>query len=390
MKTKKLLIVLFSSLTVIVSAQELQFSGSYDVTGSTIVNANTNEHQSDIELLLTDYNTLKLSESVIAGIPVPPIEMLVAIDGDGNITSTAAAHLTVSVDAPGLGTVNMPLVANLIQGNLGNDGCILNIRLSIVNEAFTVKIMGIFDMPIAAGNGANLIADYSGNKVFFAENADGYTLKYTAINGQEAKLVAPVDEIVGALNIPGVVSDGSNSYEVTEIGNRAFDFPNFPVDSISTEITSVSIPNTVIVIGAEAFNHSLNLKKVTIGSGVDSIGMRTFSYSGLDTLIFLGVNPPRFFDTEIWNWKTWGNPDAVVLVPCESVDAYRAVPSLDYFNSITCEEDVVTRTPAVDASVEVSVTGYYNTLGQKLLKEPESGIYIILYNNGQSKKTLRQ
>ena len=32
---------------------------------------------------------------------------------------------------------------------------------------------------------------------------------------------------------------------------------------------------------------------------------------------------------------------------------------------------------------------YYSTLGQKLPKEPESGLYIIMYDNGKTKKVLK-
>jgi len=35
------------------------------------------------------------------------------------------------------------------------------------------------------------------------------------------------------------------------------------------------------------------------------------------------------------------------------------------------------------------VAGYYSILGQKLPKEPESGLYIIIYDNGKSGKVLK-
>lgn len=34
-------------------------------------------------------------------------------------------------------------------------------------------------------------------------------------------------------------------------------------------------------------------------------------------------------------------------------------------------------------------TGYYNILGTKLLQEPTSGIYIIMYDNGQTEKVMK-
>jgi len=40
-------------------------------------------------------------------------------------------------------------------------------------------------------------------------------------------------------------------------------------------------------------------------------------------------------------------------------------------------------------AASLRVAGYYNILGQKLPKEPESGIYIIMYDNGNSEKAIK-
>jgi len=41
-------------------------------------------------------------------------------------------------------------------------------------------------------------------------------------------------------------------------------------------------------------------------------------------------------------------------------------------------------------SKTAQIIGYYSTLGQKLPREPESGLYIILYDNGKSEKIMKR
>ena len=59
--------------------------------------------------------------------------------------------------------------------------------------------------------------------------------------------------------------------------------------------------------------------------------------------------------------------------------------------SVRCvkEEDIPTSVNNISSEKEKIVLGYYNILGEKLPKEPESGIFIILYDNGIAKKTVK-
>jgi len=40
-------------------------------------------------------------------------------------------------------------------------------------------------------------------------------------------------------------------------------------------------------------------------------------------------------------------------------------------------------------TTSLQVVGYYSILGQKLLQEPESGLYIIMYDTGKAEKVLK-
>ena len=71
----------------------------------------------------------------------------------------------------------------------------------------------------------------------------------------------------GNIVIPESVIYKGNSYNVTSIGTRAFRISN---------VTSVSIPNTVTKISDSAFDNCLSLTSVNIPNSVTSIGQSAF------------------------------------------------------------------------------------------------------------------
>jgi hypothetical protein len=78
-------------------------------------------------------------------------------------------------------------------------------------------------------------------------------------------------QYTGVLQIPGMI----NGFPVTAIGDGAFSNYNF---------AGVIIPDSVTVIGAEAFEEEFELKSVTIGSHVTTIGEGAFASTGLVNL----------------------------------------------------------------------------------------------------------
>ncbi|GHT68667.1 hypothetical protein AGMMS50239_34220 [Bacteroidia bacterium] len=44
---------------------------------------------------------------------------------------------------------------------------------------------------------------------------------------------------------------------------------------------------------------------------------------------------------------------------------------------------------SVSAISDKNIVGYYTITGQKLNKEPQSGLYIVVYDNGTSEKIMR-
>ena len=106
----------------------------------------------------------------------------------------------------------------------------------------------------------------------------------------------------GHLVIPDSIIHNGITYPVTSIGRDAFSqctnltsitIPNtvtkieYGAISGCSGLTSVTIPNSVKTIGVSAFSRCTGLTSVTIGRGVDSIGNYAFKYCGfIDSIMF--------------------------------------------------------------------------------------------------------
>ncbi len=78
----------------------------------------------------------------------------------------------------------------------------------------------------------------------------------------------PYVKYSGVMSIPDSVTYEDEVYHVTSIGNEAF--------SNCTNLTSISIPNSVISIGGSAFFGCTHLTTISIGYGVTNIGVNAF------------------------------------------------------------------------------------------------------------------
>ena len=100
---------------------------------------------------------------------------------------------------------------------------------------------------------------------------------YYVQNGENTVSVTYKDEnynsYSGDIIIPQLVTFEGITYQVTEIGENAFSF--------SRNLTSVSLPNSVIKIGDCAFQECSQLKSIVIPNSVEEIGNHAFDYAGL-------------------------------------------------------------------------------------------------------------
>ena len=117
-------------------------------------------------------------------------------------------------------------------------------------------------------------------------------INYTIGENNTAALTSTQKNISGAVVIPSQVEYNGKKYDVTSIGNRAFsgcsDLTSVTIPNSVTSIddgafggcnslTSVTIPNSVTSIGSSVFNGCSGLTSVTIPNSVTSIGESAFS-----------------------------------------------------------------------------------------------------------------
>ena len=114
------------------------------------------------------------------------------------------------------------------------------------------------------------------------KNADGQKIYYNWINNNtelEVTYESNNNYYSGSIVIPDIVEYDGQSYSVTSIGNYAF--------SRCSDLTSITIPNSVKYINSYAFYYCYNLPSITIPNSVTAIGIYAFSgCTHLTSIIF--------------------------------------------------------------------------------------------------------
>ena len=219
---------------------------------------------------------------------------------------------------------------------------------------------------------------------FWAVNSQGDTIYYRFINGSDSTVQVTYEGTVtifqgmfslsgkrydGDITIPSTVTFNEKTYTVSAVGLYAF---------YKATITSITLPGTIAIIDEHAFwycknLHSINfapnsttemrigiyafaecsnLRYINIPDYVTSIDDNAFFYTGLEMIIFgnsvsyLGwhVIPTSSTSIVICNSKIppiteeypFGGFFRTIIVPCESVEAYKSAPNLDFYDYSTC------------------------------------------------------
>ena len=203
---------------------------------------------------------------------------------------------------------------------------------------------------------------------------------------------------VGDCVIPETVTYDGNTYTVTSIGERAFQYCSGltsvtignSVTSIGSSafyacsgLASITIPNSVTSIDNYAFYDCSSLTSITIPNSVTSIGNYAFyGCTNLCSVTSLNVAPPAI-DSSTFTTSQYKN--AILHVPSDGLDAYKKAAYWKKFLHINSDisgvEDAVIETP--------EVAGYYNAQGIKAA-EPWPGLNIVVYSDGTTRKQLHR
>lgn len=163
------------------------------------------------------------------------------------------------------------------------------------------------------------------------------------------------------------------------VGSRPFagtDITNVTIGNSVTEIkdslfydcnslASITIPNSVMWVGSAAFSGCSGLTSATIGSNVISIGSKAFNAcAALSTVSSLATNPPMLNSGAFDGCYSLSS----LTVPCGSLAAYSTGAWNYYFANRISEDGSVN----VDIEAEIAEGETYTDYG---FNESEAGVY---------------
>lgn len=138
-------------------------------------------------------------------------------------------------------------------------------------------------------------------------------IKYEFFDGNKARVIAKDGGYTGNIVIPEQITYQGLTFAVTEIGQRAFrnctNLTSITIPNSVTTIgeaafsrcvlTSITIPASVTQIGAWAFEFCSNLQDIDLPSSIRSIDVGTFQWAGL-TSIIIPASVERIEDFAFW------------------------------------------------------------------------------------------
>ena len=153
----------------------------------------------------------------------------------------------------------------------------------------------------------------------------------------------------GDVDIPGTVNHNGTTYTVTCIGNDAFsgdrvksvNIPNtvtvigFQAFDGCSSLESVKIPNSVTNINFFAFRRCGQLESVTIPESVTSISYAAFYDAGLTSVTCLSPTPPTMEKENVFDETIYS--EATLKVPKGSRSAYQ---STDWWNNFSTIQEL--------------------------------------------------
>jgi hypothetical protein len=139
--------------------------------------------------------------------------------------------------------------------------------------------------------------------------------------------------------------------------------------------------DSIRIIESYALYGFENIRSVTLGDNINRIDVRRFPVC--DTIISRNITPPYLYTSGYNSYEEDLPVDAVVIVPCESVSAYRN-SSWNYFTNIVGSMDLGN----YNASLTVNNDSYgsvnYNCSNNQLLATANYGCHFVQWSDGNT------
>lgn len=116
----------------------------------------------------------------------------------------------------------------------------------------------------------------------FSQTFTDNGLNYNVISTNPNEVEITGGTFTNPLTIPSTVTDGTDNYTVTTVGNSAFR---------NKFVTSVIFPSTLTTISFRAFRDNGGLTSITLPASVTAISTEAFAFGGLNEIIAQGTVP---------------------------------------------------------------------------------------------------
>lgn len=197
-----------------------------------------------------------------------------------------------------------------------------------MNRVLTIiglAIVAIVTMPSTAG-AANVMYD----SIYYYITMDSYDAQYGIYGHAVVTNNGQPDCYSGDVVIPEDVTNRDGTYRVTIIDTNAF--KNY------TNLTSVTIPNTVTTIKDGAFSYCNSLEKVNMPAALSSIGQNAFEKCTSLTEITIPPSVPYISYGTFWgcsNLKSVTLPNTIAHIATHAFSGCASLTEITIPNSVT-------------------------------------------------------
>ena len=143
-----------------------------------------------------------------------------------------------------------------------------------------------------------------------------------------------------------------------------------------TDLTSITIPNSVTSIGNCVLRYCSNLTSIVMGNGIKDIKRGAFSFcTGLTDFYCYAENVPSI-DSNAFIYTDYAN--VTLHVPSASISSYKSKALWNGFKNIVALTDSDPKPTGISSVNYISLKDdvHYELSGRKIQK-PQQGIYII-------------